>query len=48
VGQLASPYREQVPARYVAYMERIGTPDHDPQDIARWIDEARKVPPASG
>jgi hypothetical protein len=44
VGQLVSPYREQVPARYAAYMGRVGTPDHSPTDLAQWIAEAKKIP----
>jgi hypothetical protein len=40
VAQLQSPLREQVPARYAAYMSRVGTPDFTPESIQAWISAA--------
>lgn len=36
IAYLASPFREQLPARYSAYMSRIGTPDQSENDLIRW------------
>jgi hypothetical protein len=43
IAELASPYREQVPARYVAYMGRVGTPDYEQQDVDQWADSALDI-----
>ena len=37
-AELMSPYREQIPARYAAYMGRVGTPDFDHGDIDEWAE----------
>lgn len=37
LGVLVSPYREQLPSRYAAYMGRIGTPDLEPEVAEREI-----------
>ncbi len=37
VAELESPFREQVPARYAAYMGRVGTPDFLAEDAAKWL-----------
>jgi len=38
LGILQSPYREQLPTRYSAYMGRIGTPDIQKTVRQAWID----------
>lgn len=42
VAELLSPYREQVPARYAAYMGRVGTPDFEDTSIQQWIQSGMK------
>jgi hypothetical protein len=37
IARLASPYREEAAARYVAYMGRVGTPDPTPETKDGWI-----------
>ena len=37
VAALESPFREAVPARYAAYMGRVGTPDYSQADIDSWV-----------
>ncbi len=39
IAELESPYREQVPSRYSAYMGRVGTPDFSESDIQTWLDK---------
>src|SRR5262249_54045789 len=39
VAELSSPYREEVAARYSAYMGRVGTPDHSGDQMSAWIDQ---------
>jgi len=41
VARLMSSWREQVPARYVAYMGRVGTLDFAPRDVAAHVDRVR-------
>jgi hypothetical protein len=38
LAQLRSPFREQVPARYAAYVGRVGVPDTSEEDLKRSID----------
>lgn len=38
VAELASPFREQVPTRYAAYMGRVGVPDSPEADRERWVE----------
>lgn len=38
VASLESPFREQVPTRYAAYVGRIGTPDIPPSVQDEWVD----------
>ena len=40
VAALASPFREQVPARYAAYMGRVGTPDFSADQLSQWANTA--------
>jgi len=37
IGVLVSPFREQLPTRYAAYMGRIGTPDTPVRVQEEWI-----------
>jgi hypothetical protein len=39
IAELASPYREEVAARYSAYMGRVGTPDYSQQQLDAWINQ---------
>lgn len=43
VAELVSPYREQVPARYAAYMGRVGTPDYETASVESWINTSMMV-----
>lgn len=36
VAELASPFREEVAARYSAYMGRVGTPDFTTTQLEQW------------
>jgi hypothetical protein len=38
IAQLASPFREQIPARYAAYMGRVGTEDFTNAEMTTWAD----------
>jgi hypothetical protein len=38
IAILASPFREELPARYAAYMSRVGTPDHASETVEAWLD----------
>lgn len=38
LAELNSPFREQIPARYSAYMGRVGTPDFNRNTIDGWTD----------
>lgn len=49
VGELASPFREQVSARYAAYMGRVGTPDFGASEIDGWVSDCvQRLFPADG
>lgn len=39
VAELRSPYREQLCARYAAYMGRVGTEDPSSGDVSTWIQQ---------
>ncbi len=39
LAELVSPFREEVAARYSAYMGRVGTPDLKDEDVDRWAAE---------
>ena len=43
LAQLAGPFREQVAARYAAYMGRIGTPDVSGEQNADWAETGIKT-----
>lgn len=43
IAELISPYREQVPARYAAYMGRVGTPDFSDNNIQEWLEASVKT-----
>jgi hypothetical protein len=40
IAALQSPFREEVPARYAAYMSRVGVPDFEAEQIEAWAEEA--------
>jgi hypothetical protein len=37
---LSAPFGEEVSARYASFMGRVGTPDHLPEQIEQWVQEA--------
>ena len=37
LAELRSPFREQVPSRYSAYMSRVGTPDPPQSELDAWV-----------
>lgn len=38
LAAVESPFREEIPARYAAYVGRVGTPDISDDDRRRWLD----------
>ncbi|MGH7466995.1 MAG: hypothetical protein ACRENP_03320 [Longimicrobiales bacterium] len=40
IAALLSPFREQLPTRYAAYVGRIGTPDAEAEVIESWLGAA--------